>query len=237
MSYEINNDDIKRFIVSLDKAIKFSYATNEANDQNFPKILLGESRDYLDNEKAKPYTRPFVGLLLERRESASLSDTKFFSGMKQHGSISPSASAYTENDIDYFRKDNEFVLILRAKSKKEIYSCVQSIEKIFLVPELKKILDCELCIFVSSKEKREIEDDFFVAEVKIHVRTIVKKHAIDGAFFDKINITYGSLCRYYDLSSQKCTYSSIHGTKAEREDDADDIQCYNQWCKDYLKQN
>ena len=51
MSYEINNDDIKRFIVSLDKAIKFSYATNEANDQNFPKILLGESRDYLDNEK------------------------------------------------------------------------------------------------------------------------------------------------------------------------------------------
>ena len=91
--------------------------------------------------------------------------------------------------------------------------------------------------FISSKEKREIEDDFFVAEVKIHVRTIVKKHAIDGAFFDKINITYGSLCRYYDLSSQKCTYSSIHGTKAEREDDADDIQCYNQWCKDYLKQN
>ena len=77
MSYEINNDDIKRFIVSLDKAIKFSYATNEVNDQNFPKILLGESRDYLDNEKAKPYTRPFVGLLLERRESASLSDTKF----------------------------------------------------------------------------------------------------------------------------------------------------------------
>ena len=105
MSYEINNDDIKRFIVSLDKAIKFSYATNEVNDQNFPKILLGESRDYLDNEKAKPYTRPFVGLLLERRESASLSDTKFFSGMKQHGSISPSASAYTENDIDYFRKE------------------------------------------------------------------------------------------------------------------------------------
>lgn len=237
MSYEINNNDIKRFLISLDKALKMSYLTNEVNDQNFPKLLLGESRDYLDNEKVKPYSRPFVTLLLERRESASLSDTKFFSGMKQHGAISPSASAFSENDIDYFRKDNEITLIVRAKSKKEVYSCIQTIEKIFLIKELKALLDCELSVFVSSKEKREIENDFFVAEVKVHVRTIVKKHAIDNAFFEKINITYGSLCRYFDLSSQKCTYFKIHGTKAEREDDADDIQCYNQWCKDYLKQN
>lgn len=238
MSSNLNNDDIKRFISSLDKAIKASYlldSTVEEDKIRFPKIFLGESREFLETEKSKPYSRPFITVFLERRESASLTDTKFFTGMKQHGAITKTSDLLGENEFSYFRKDNEISLILRAKSKNEIYDTIQSIEKIFLYSQLKSLLDCEIAIYVSTKEKRDIELDFFVAEIKIHVRTVVVKKTVDNVTFDKITIKYGTLCRYYDLSSQKCTYSSIHGTKAEQEDDADDIKCYNRNCKDYLK--
>ena len=238
MSSNLNNDDIKRFINSLDKAIKASYTIEpevEVEKIRFPKIFLGESRDFLETEKSKPYNRPFITILLERRESATLTDTKFFSGMKQHGAITKSIDVYAENEFSFFRKDNEITLIIRAKSKNEIYETIQAIEKIFFFGELKALLDCEIAIYVSSKEKRDVELDFFVAEVKLHVRTVVTKKTIDTVTFDKVVIKYGSLCRYYDLSTQKCTYSQIHGTKAEQEDDADDIKCYNRNCKDYLK--
>lgn len=236
-TFILKNDDLKRFIVSLDKAIKVCYATNIAPKESVvPQIILGESKDFFDSKKFKNYERPFLSIQLDRRESASLTDTKFFSGMKQHGSLSPMSNAYSEQDFEYYRRDNEISLILRAKSKNEIYNAIQTIEKIFLIKEIKSLLDCELCIFVSAKERREMDDNLFVSELKIYVRTVIEKVTQDNAILDKFVVSYSNLCTYYDLSTQKCTFYQIHGTKAEGQDAANDFRCYNSsTCKDYEK--
>lgn len=236
-TFILKNNDLKRFIVSLDKAIKVCYATNDVvKESNVPKIVLGENKEHQESEKFKDYTRPFLSIQLDRRENASLTDTKFFSGMKQYGSLSPMSNAYSEQDIEYFRRDNEITLLLKAKGKNEIYNAIQTIEKIFMIKEIKSLLDCEMCVFVSAKEKREQDDSLYVSEIKLYVRTVIEKTTQDNAVLENVVVSYSSLCSYYDLNTQKCTFSQIHGTKAEGQDAANDFRCYNKsTCKDYEK--
>lgn len=231
------NQDLKSFIVSLDKAIKVCFAMNESDFEKLtPIITLGDNKEFSENDNSKQYSRPFINISLDRRETASLTDTKFFSGMKQHGALKTTSFAYSENEESYFLKDNEIALIIRAKTKLEIYNTIQTLEKIFYINELKSLLSCNLCFYLSTKEKRESVDGFFIAEMRINVRTVVEKTSIDNVFFDKVSVNYSNLCSYFDLASQKCTYSKIHGTKAEGETEADDFRCYSAAnCKDYEK--
>ena len=236
----LNSNDIKDFVSSLDKAIKICFSLEkEENLKIVPKVMLGENRDFLSNQKQLSYERPFLSVFLTRREPSSLSDTNFFVGMKQHGaSFRNVVNTFNEaSEISYFRRDNELTMILRAKTKSEIFHCLQVIERIFMLPEIKKLLNCEICHFVSLKENRNIEDDLYSAEIKINVRTTITLMAIDNVVLEKVSIynTKG-LCKFYDLSTQSCSCKKITGFEAEKEDLATDVKCYfgTDWCKDYV---
>lgn len=236
----LNSNDIKDFVVSLDKAMKVCFSLeSEENLKKVPKVSLGESRDFLDNQKQRPYERPFLSVFLTRREPSTLNDTNFFIGMKQHGSSFRNVvNSFNEaTELSYFRRDNELTLVLRAKTKTEIFHCLQVIERIFMVSEIKKLLNCELCLFVSSKENRAIEDDLYSAEIKINVRTSITQAKVDNVILEKVSIynTKG-LCKFYDLNTESCLCKSITGFEAEKQDLADDVKCYFgiEWCKDYV---
>lgn len=230
----VNDYDIKDLLTSVDKAIKIRLTKENLKDDSLkPKIFLGENKEYLHNENQQQYERPIINMFVTKRAPASLSDKNFFSGTIQH-------SAAFEETIDGERyrllfRDNEIKLILRAKSKNEIYLLNQIIERTFLF-EKKCFTNCNLIRFVQSQDKNDNLNDFYMSEIIFRARTKIFYKVIDDVVIEEININYQDcLCDYFDVKEHKCLYKDYNEISAEKENLANDISCYKKsFCKNYF---
>lgn len=230
----INDYDIKDLLTSVDKAIKIRLTKEKlASDTLKPKIYLGENKEYLNNENQQQYERPIINMFVTKRAPASLSDKNFFSGTIQH------AAAFEEtiNGERYklLFRDNEIKLILRAKTKNEIYLLNQIIERTFLF-EQKCFPNCNLIRFVQSQDKNDNLNDFYMSEIIFRARTKIFYKVIDDVIIEDIFVTYQDhLCDYFDVNNHKCLYKDYNEIPAEKDSTANDISCYKKsFCKNYF---
>jgi hypothetical protein len=254
--YTLNKSDIKDLLIYLDKAIKIRLQKEGFYESRYvPKIYLGESREYLDNENQTPYERPFITLNVSRRGPASLSDKNFFSGQLQH---SPGFKIAVDKDKGIYKqlllRDNEIKLYIRAKTKSEIYFLQQILERV-MIYEQKWFENCSLIRFIESKDRFVIKEDLYEAEFIFRARTQVEVLIKDDAILETVNIIYkNTLCKYFDVYEHKCVYYDMFGSlpecsfdneedcrppgtpeHAQREEEANDIDCYlgKEWCTEH----
>lgn len=230
----INDYDIKDLLTSFDKAIKIRLTKENLKDDSLkPKIYLGENKEFINNENQQKYERPIINMYVTKRAPASLSDKNFFSGTLQH-------SAAFEEEINGERykllfRDNEIKLVLRAKTKNEIYLLNQIIERTFLF-EKQCFNNCDLIRFVQSQDKNDGINDFYMSEIIFRARTKIFYKVIDNVLLSEFTINYqDQLCDYFDVINHRCTFKDYNGVSSEKEEKANDISCYKKtFCKNYF---
>lgn len=235
-----NPYDLKDFISSFDKAIKIRLNQEGFTDSKFiPKVSLGLDKTFQQNELQSIYERPFIEILISKRAPASLTDKDFFTGMSQHRPYfsSEENSEGVTNKVLY--RDNEIKLIIRTKTKNELYTLVQVIERMLMF-ESKLFTNCVVVRYINFKDKSELCYSLFEGEITLRARTMITYTETDNAIMNSYTITYqDELCSYFDLLSGKCTYSDKHdGELAEKENEANDISCYkSDFCKNHKFKN
>lgn len=232
----INDYDLKDFISSLDKAIKIRVAKESIyKPENIPKITLGSDKAFQENENQSVYERPFIEIYVSRRAPSSLSDKDFFSGMTQHA---PYFSEETPDGKIYKRlyRDNELKLILRTKTKGELYNLVQMFERLIIYESKLFKHTAVLMRYIGFKDKTELVYSLYEGEITLRVRTSVVIEEEDNSVLNNVNITYqDSLCDYFDLVDCKCSFEKHFGVPAEKSHLANDISCYRKnFCKNYI---
>lgn len=231
----INDYDIKELISSFDKALKIRLDKEGiVGEQLKPKVFLGENKEYLNNENQQKYERPIISVFLNKRAPASLTDKNFFSGTLQHSAAFEEQDSKGERFKVLFR-DNEIKLMLRAKTKNEIYLLNQMIERTLLF-EKSSFTNCNLIRFVSSQDRNDNIADFYMSEIVFRARTRIHYRIIDDVVLESLTISYQDhLCDYFDLIEHKCVFKDFNNNiSAEKENLANDISCYKKtFCNQY----